>query len=111
MPDRRSVESRLLFVLGGIALAAMLGVLAILPYRLYSRDIRHATVQAHRLSNLVHAGISHAVVEGEDVSPLINRFQSVGELEIHLRRLEAGEQHPAAESRKGASTLDDTDLT
>lgn len=38
--DLPSGESRLALVLGGIAGVAIFGVLAILPYRLYTRDIR-----------------------------------------------------------------------
>ena len=41
------------------------GVLAILPYRLYARDVRHATVHAHRIASVVHTALSHAILEGE----------------------------------------------
>ncbi len=44
--DLPSVESRLALVLAGIAGVAIFGVLAILPYRVYTRDIRNAEVHA-----------------------------------------------------------------
>jgi hypothetical protein len=102
---------RLLVLLGGIALIAVLGVLAILPYRLYSRDIRHATVEAHRVASVLHVALADAIARGEDASDLVNRFQGIADLRISLRKLEGDETHPAAESRRGSSTLDGTDLT
>ncbi len=105
------VETRLLQLLGAIALIAVIGVLAILPYRLYSRDIRHATVQAHRTSAVLLAGISHAIAQGEDVTDLLNRMQGIGELRVHLRPLPEGESHPLARESRGTSHLDGTDLT
>ena len=42
MSNQQSVERHLIVVLGAIACIAVLGVLAILPYRLYMRDIRQA---------------------------------------------------------------------
>lgn len=106
-----SVEGRLLKILAGIALAAVLGVIALVPYRLYTRDIRHAEVQAHRIAAVTHTAISHAVLAGEDVADLANRLQGIADLEIRLRKLDAGELHPAAASRRGTSELDGTNLT
>ena len=111
MPKSHSVEFRLLQVLAGISVIAILGVLAILPYRLYERDIRHATVEAHRIAGLLHVSLADALAEGEDTTALVNRFQGMPALSIRLRRLEPEERHPAAEERRGSSTLDDTDLT
>jgi hypothetical protein len=111
MPPTKSVQTRLIQVLTGIACVAVLGVLAILPYRLYQRDIRHATVQAHRISSVVHTALARAVLEGEDVTDLVNRFQGIADLEIRLSKLGDGEVHPAATSRKGSSELEGTDLT
>jgi hypothetical protein len=111
MPERNSIEARLLKVLALIAVVAIVGVLVILPYRLYDRDIRHATVHAHRLSTVVQASLARAVARGEDPSDLINRFQGAGDVDIHLRRLENGESHPAAASGRGSSALDGTRLT
>jgi hypothetical protein len=110
MPEHQSVELRLLQVLLGIAVVAILGVLAILPYRLYERDIRHATVHAHRLSSVVHTALSHAIVSGDDPADLINRLQGNADVQIHLRKLGPDEVHPAAESLKGSSKLSGTDL-
>lgn len=107
----RSIEARLLAVLAVIALVAVLGVLAILPYRLYERDIRHATVEAHRISNLVHVALEHAVLEGEDPTRLISRLQGLADLQIRLRQLPPGEAHPVAAGGRGSSTLNDTQLT
>jgi hypothetical protein len=111
MPRKHSVEFRLLQVLAGISVVAILGVLAILPYRLYERDIRHATVEAHRIAGLLHISLADALAKGEDTTALVNRFQGMPSLSIRLRRLEPGERHPAADERRGSSTLDDTDLT
>ncbi len=111
MATPKSVETRLIQVLAGIALVAILGVLAILPYRLYERDIRRATEEAHRISSLLHAALGQALARGEDVTDLVNRFQGLGELEVRLTRLEGGEAHPAARSRRGSSSLRGTDLT
>ncbi len=110
MRQSPSVERHLIRVLGGIACVAVLGVLAILPIRLYQRDIRHATVHAHRVSSVVHTALSHGLIEGDDLGDLINRFQGIADLEIRLRPLATGETHPAGTSQKGSSHLDGTIL-
>jgi hypothetical protein len=111
MPDRNSIETRLLKTLAAIALVAILGVLAILPFRLYERDIRHATVHAHRLSTVVQTAISRVVARGEDPTDLINRFQGAADVDIQLTRLMEGEVHPAAASGRGSSSLSGTRLS
>jgi hypothetical protein len=108
--DRPSVERRLLQALGIIGVVAVGGVLSILPYRLYSRDIRHAKVEAHRVASVVHTAIGCPLGSGGDTVDLINRLQGIGDLEILLSKLEPGESHPAATSGRGSSQLDGTDL-
>jgi len=105
------VEFRLLQVLAGISVVAILGVLAILPYRLYERDIRHATVEAHQMAGLLHVALADALARGEDTTALVNRFQGMTSLEIRLRPLAADEKHPSADLQRGSSTLVGTDLT
>jgi hypothetical protein len=103
-PDQLpSVETRLLQVLAGIAVVATLGVLAILPWRLYSRDIRHAQVEAHRTSRLVHAALAEALREGRDTTDLVNRLQAIADLDIRLERIEGDAQvaSPAASELHG----------
>jgi hypothetical protein len=111
MIDRRSIESHLLKTLAAIAVVAVVGVLAILPYRLYDRDIRHAKVQAHRLSSVVQTALAHAVVSGEDPTDLINRLQGLADVDIQLARLDSKQIHPAATSGHGKSELSGTRLT
>lgn len=111
MSRPRSVEFRLLQLLAGISVVAVLGMLAILPYRLYDRDIRRATVEAHRTAGLLHAALADALSRGEDTSSLVNRLQGTTSLAIRLRRLAPNEPHPAGDARRGSSTRDDTDLT
>lgn len=111
MPDRRSLETRLLKVLLAIGVVAVLGVLAILPYRLYERDIRNATVDAHRLSSVVHTALSNALAQGEDPTDLINRLQGIADLDIRLVQLKSGESHPAAANGHGTSSVSGTVLT
>jgi hypothetical protein len=98
-------------VIAGIAIT---GVLAILPYRLYSRDIQQATTDAHRLSSVVHVALSHALLREEidqaSLTDLVNRLQGMGNVDVRLRRLEPGELHPAATSGKGSSTRRGTEL-
>jgi hypothetical protein len=106
-----SMERRLLLALAGIACVAILGVVAILPYRLYQRDIRHAQVQAHRISSVAHAALSNAVSRGDDVGDLTNRLQGIGDFELRLTRLEPGEVGGTANSGRGTSDLDGTTLT
>ncbi|MBW2371702.1 MAG: hypothetical protein JRF70_04135 [Deltaproteobacteria bacterium] len=106
-----SVESRLIKILAGIAAVAVVGVLVLVPYRLYARDIRHAEVQAHRVASVAHTALSAAVARGEDVTDLANRFQGIADFEIRLRKQEAGELDPAATTGRGTSHLDGTDLT
>lgn len=111
---RPSVEQRLIAFLAGIAVVAVVGVLAILPYRLYSRDVRLAEVNAHRIGSLLHVALGHAFLQGtavSDVADLANRFQGIAGLELRLRRLEPGEMHPAATSGRASSERRDTDLT
>lgn len=111
MPDSRSIQTHLIQVLAAIAVVAIAGVLAILPYRLYERDIRRAAVEAHRVSSVVHVAIAHALARGEDTADLLNRLQGLADLDIQLRKLAPDEHHPAADSRRGSSHRDDTDLT
>ena len=106
-----SVESHLIKILAGIAAVAVVGVLVLVPYRLYARDIRHAEVQAHRVATVAHTALSSAVARGEDVTDLANRFQGIADFEIRLRKQEAGELDPAATTGRGTSDLDGTDLT
>ena len=91
MSQPQSVETRLFKLLAVIAAAAVCGVLALLPYRLYSRDIRHAEVQAHRVASVAHTALSQAVGRGEDVTDLANRFQGIADFEIRLRKLAEGD--------------------
>ncbi len=116
MGQTASVERRLigtLLVIAGIAIA---GVLAILPYRLYSRDIQQATTDAHRLSSVVHVALSHAMLREDfdqsdsSLTDLVNRLQGMGNVGVRLRALEPGELHPAASSGKGTSTRRGTEL-
>jgi hypothetical protein len=116
MPDSSSVstpsvERHLILLLAVIAGVAVAGVLAILPYRLYQRDIRTAEVNAHRVASIVNAALARAAREGSDLTDLVNRFQGIADAEITLQRLAQGEVHPAATSRKGSSNLEGTDLT
>jgi len=111
MARQPSVESRLIKILAGIAAVAVVGVLVLVPYRLYARDIRHAEVQAHRVASVAHTALSAAVARGEDVTDLANRFQGIADFEIRLRKQEAGELDPAATTGRGTSRLDGTDLT
>jgi hypothetical protein len=106
-----SLESRLVKVLALIGVIAVGGVLMILPYRLYERDIRHARVEAHRISSLLHVAVGNALERGEDTTALLNRFQSIADFEMRLRRLAADEVHPAETTRKASSQVDGTDLT
>ncbi len=110
MADRTSIEFRLIVTLGAIALVAIVGLLLILPYRLYERDIRHATDDAHRISSVVQAALSYPLAAGLDPTDLVNRIQSIGDIEIGLSRLEAGQVTSGAVAGRGSSVLDDTDL-
>lgn len=106
-----SVESHMIKILAGIAAVAIFGVLALVPYRLYARDIRHAEVQAHRVATVAHTALSAAVARGEDVTDLANRFQGIADFEIRLRKQQAGELDPATTTGRGTSKLAGTDLT
>jgi hypothetical protein len=109
--DTTSIERRLALLLGAIAVVAVLGVLAILPYRLYQRDIRNATVHAHRISSITRAALDRAMQRGEDTSELIERIQQLAFVEIRLMKLQPGEAHPALTSGTGSSRLHSTHLT
>jgi hypothetical protein len=111
MSERPSVERRLLLLLAVIAAVAVVGVLAIVPYRLYARDVRQAEVSAHRIASLAHVALSRALAAEEDTADLVNRFQGIADLEIRLEKLEDGERHPAASLGRGSSERRDTDLT
>jgi methyl-accepting chemotaxis protein len=112
--EARSVERRLLALLALIALIAVAGVLAIVPYRLYARDVRFAEVNAHRIGSLLHVALSHALQKGtepQDVSDLVNRFQGIADMQIQLRQLLPGEVSPGDPSGAGSSARDGTKLT
>jgi hypothetical protein len=111
MQEPASIERRLIQILGIIAAIAVGGVLAILPYRLYSRDIRNASVHAHQVSSVVHAALSCPIASGTDASDMVNRFQGLADLRIRLRRLEPGEIDATSASGRGTSDLRGTDLT
>ncbi len=111
MPRPPSVESRLIRLLAGIAAVAVVGVLALVPYRLYARDIRHAEVQAHRVATVAHTALSQAVAAGQDVTDLANRLQGIADFEVRLRKMEPGEIEPSPTRSRGSSELDGTDLT
>lgn len=111
MIDRRSIESRLVRTLAVIGIVAVAGVVAILPWRLYDRDIRHAKVQAHRVSSVVQTALAQAVQSGEDPTDLINRLHALADVEIQLSRLDERQLHPNAGSSKGRSDLSGTRLT
>jgi hypothetical protein len=98
-----SVERRLIQALAVIALIAVTGVVLILPYRLYERDIRRARVEAHRLSSVVHVAVSDAMLRDADVSDLLNRIQGLADFEMRLRPLGPGEPLPMGD-RKGVLT-------
>jgi hypothetical protein len=114
MSQAPSVERRLILTLLAIAGVAIIGVLAILPYRLYSRDIQQATTDAHRLSSVVHVALSHALLQDEldqaSLTDLVNRLQGMGNVSVRLTSLQPGELHPAATTGKGSSTRRDTEL-
>jgi len=110
LSNRPSVQLRLTQLLGVIAAVAVAGVVAIIPYRLYERDIRHAEVSAHRVASVVHVALGQAVHDGKDVPDLVNRLQGIADLEIRLRKLAPNEMHPAASSGRGSSELNGTDL-
>ena len=109
-----SVERRLITLLIFIAAIAVVGVLAIVPYRLYERDIRLAEVNAHRIGSLLHVSLANALQRGtsvKDVSDLANRMQAVADLKIGLRELPANEPSPGDPSAPGSSVRRGTDLT
>ena len=110
MDSHPSVERRLTQLLVAIAAVAILGMLAIVPYRLYERDIRHASVEASRLSSVVHVALSEALAQGADVTELINRFQGIAGLDIRLTRLQPGDIYPGERTGKASSHLSGTDL-
>jgi hypothetical protein len=111
MQSRASLESRLVRALAVMGLIAVGGVLAILTYRLYERDIRHARVDAHRLSSVVHVAVSDALRRGDDVTDLVNRFQGLAEFQMRLSRLGEGEAHPAGAGRGALLRPFGTDFT
>ena len=114
LPGSSSVERRLIVMLVFIAAVALVGVLAIVPYRLYERDVRLAEVNAHRVGSLLHVSLANALQRGtsvQDVSDLANRLQAVADLEVHLRELPASELSPGDPGGPGSSVRRDTDLT
>jgi len=95
MRQTSSVERRLILTLLVIAGIAIAGILAILPYRLFSRDIQQATTDAHRLSSVVHVALSHALLRGErdhtSLTDLVNRLQAIDNVTVRLHSLEPRE--------------------
>ncbi len=110
---RPSAERRLLWFLAGIAAIAILGVLAIVPYRLYARDVRQAEVTAHRIGSILHVALAHELRrtgDAADVGDLANRLQGIADLQIGLRQLQPTELHPGGVSGRASSERHDTDL-
>ena len=107
MPEKDTVERRLLWLLAIIAALAVGGMLAILPYRLYERDIRYATVHAHRVASVVHAALTCPVLAGEETNAMLERFQELADLEITLAPVAKA---TASATGGGTSELDGTEL-
>jgi len=110
MSQAPSVERRLILTLLVIAGVAISGVLAILPYRLYSRDIQQATMDAHRLSSVVHVALSHALLQEEldhaSLTDLVNRLQGMGNVNVRLASLQPGVYvAPPIKDRNGVTWL------
>lgn len=110
-PGLPSFEKRLLIALGVIAALAIGGTLAILPYRLYERDIRNAQLVAHRTSGLVQASIGRALEEGADVNELLERLRSISDAGIRLESLPPDAVEPSGGFGRGRSDVDGTTLT
>lgn len=106
-----SFEQRLLLALGTIAAIAIVGTLAILPYRLYERDIRNATLNAHRSSGLVQAAVAATLEQGRDVEGLLERLRAISGTGIRLESLPEGATPPAKGWGRGRSDVDGTTLT
>ncbi len=109
-----SVERRLITLLGFIAVLAVAGVLAIVPYRLYERDVRLAELNAHRIGSLLHVALANALQHGtriEDVSDLANRLQAVADLKIRLHELPPDEPASGNPGDPGSSVRRGTELT
>lgn len=104
------IQFRLVLTLVAIGLAAVAGLLAILPYRLYERDIRLAADQAHRVSGVVQAALTCPLAAGSDAAGLVERIQAAGDMRVALSRLEAGALPAGAVAGRGSSVLDDTAL-
>jgi len=111
MSQPPSIEYRLIRVLVAIAFVAILGVLIILPYRLYDRDIRRARVDAIQVASVVHAAISSAVARGDDITDLANRLQGNAALDLSVVKVQKGEVHPVVASGTASSELRGTQLT
>lgn len=112
--ENPSVERRLIALLALIAGVAVLGVLAIVPYRLYARDVRVAEVDAHRIGSLLHVALANELAHKTDpkeMTDLVNRFQGIADMKIQLRQLLPGESAPGDPSGAGSSERRDTDLT
>lgn len=110
----QSVEGQLLALLALIAALAVLGMLAIVPYRLYTRDVRLAETEAHRIGSLLHVALANELAHKTDpveMADLVNRFQGIADMKIALRQLLPGEASPGDPSGAGSSTRDDTRLT
>ncbi|RIL06620.1 MAG: hypothetical protein DCC71_06055 [Proteobacteria bacterium] len=109
-----SVERRLLLLLAFIGAIAVAGVLMIVPYRLYARDVRLAEQNAHRIGSLLHVALANDLAHKTDpreMADLVNRFQGIADMKISLRQLLPGETSPGDPSGAGSSTRDGTDLT
>lgn len=106
-----SFEKRLSLALIVIAAVAIAGTLAILPYRLYERDIRNAQLYAHRTSGLVHAALERALEHRADVEALLERLRSISDAGIRLEPLPAETEKPSQGWGRGRSEVDGTTLT
>jgi hypothetical protein len=106
-----SFERQLLLALLVIAAVALAGTLAILPYRLYERDIRNAQLDAHRTSGVVQAAVGLALTQGSDVEGLLERLRNVSDWGIRLEALPADTPPPSEGWGRGRSDVDGTTLT
>jgi len=108
-PIEPGTQRRLILALAGITSFFVLLVIALLPYRLYQRDVQESRTKAREVSELIRVGLLSTMIstgESEEVRSLIATYQEVYDFQFRMIRSRHVErQHGVKEDEQATDDL------